>query len=127
MKKSPEVEFVTGLAYAVIKVGTAIWRYPVISAIVFGAVFLIYVLGGPPLWEAVRSALSFVFIYTIVFIVGLARTGRKLAAFLWFIALVAILNIFQVWIECAQSTCYFCGAVMVRNDTRAERNVCEQP
>ena len=95
MKKSTQVVLIAGFAYLAIKVGTAIWRHPAISAIVLAAIFLLYALGGPPFWEAVHSALSIVSIYAIVFIIGLACTGRRLAALLWFVALVAVLNIFQ--------------------------------
>lgn len=107
MKKSTEAALAVGVAYLLMKLGLAIWRHPIISAIVFAALYLPYALGGPPLWEAVRSARSITPIYALVFIVGLAFTGRGFAALLWFMALMVGVSISQAWIECAQNTCYY--------------------
>jgi hypothetical protein len=105
MKKSTETALSVGIAYLLMKIGTGIWRHPKGSAVTFTALFVVYVLDGAPFWEAVHSARSLAAIYAIVFIIGLACTGRGFAAFLWFLALMFGLTLSQAWIECAQTTC----------------------
>jgi cytochrome c oxidase assembly factor CtaG len=105
MKKRTQVALSFGLAYVIVSTGVAIWRHPIAAAIAFAAIFVIYALGGPPIWEAIHSAIALAAIYALVFIVGLACTGRGLAAYLWFFALAIGVNTLQAWMQCAQRGC----------------------
>jgi hypothetical protein len=107
MKKSTETVLAAGVAYTLMSMGIAIWRHPVISAIAFVVLFVLYAIDGPPFWEAVHVARSLAAIYGFVFIGGMACTGRGFAAYLWFIALVFAVITSQAWIECIQNTCYY--------------------
>jgi hypothetical protein len=107
MKKSTEAALCFGLGYVLLRTGIAIWRHPVGSAIVLTAFFIAYAFDAPSPWEALHSAIALATLYALVFIVGLACSGRGLAAFLWFVALMSGVNIIQAWIECTQNTCYY--------------------
>ena len=88
MNKRSQIVLAFAAGYHLLKIGVAIYRRPVGTAVVVAIIMVFSVIGGASASDVVHAIFSFAVISGLVFIVGLACEGRWVAAFLWSIALV---------------------------------------
>ena len=88
MNKRSQIVLAFAAGYHLLKIGVAIHRRPVGTAVVVAIIMVFSVIGGASASDVVHAIFSFAVISGLVFIVGLACEGRWAAAFLWSIALV---------------------------------------
>ena len=110
MKKSTQAALSIGAGYLILRMGVAIHRHPVGSAVIFTVFLISYALDGASALEVASTALSLASIYGLVFIIGLACAGRWIAALCWFMAIFFCVELVQGWVECAAHTCYYTEA-----------------
>jgi hypothetical protein len=110
MKKSTQAALSFAAGYLILRIGIAIHRHPVGSAVVLTILIIGYAIDGASALEVASATLSLAFIYGLVFIIGLACAGRWIAALCWFMALFFCVGLVQSWIECATNTCYYSEA-----------------
>ena len=107
MKKGTQAALSFAAGYLIMRIGVAIHRHPVASAVALTIIIIGYAIDGASALEVASTALSLAFIYGLVFIIGLACAGRWIAALWWFMALFFCVELVQSWIECAAHTCYY--------------------
>ena len=107
MKKGTQAALSFAAGYLILRIGVAIHRHPVGSAVVLTILIIGYAIDGASAPEVVSTARSIGFIYGLVFIIGLACAGRWIAALCWFVALFLCVEIVQSWIECTAHICYY--------------------
>jgi hypothetical protein len=107
MKKNTQAALSFAAGYLIVRIGAAIHRHPAGSAVVLTILIIGYAIDGASTLEVVSTALSLGFIYSLVFIIGLACAGRWIAALCWIMALFFCVELVQGWIECATNTCYY--------------------
>ena len=93
--KRSQIALAFAAGYLLLKIGIAIYRHPVGAAVIFVILTVFSVVGGASASDVVHATFSFAVIVGLIFIIGLACKGRRVAALLWFIALligVAILR-----------------------------------
>ena len=101
MNKRSQIALAFAAGYLLLKMGIAIYRHPVGAVVVFAILIVFSVIGGASASDVVHAIFSFAVIIGLVFIIGLACEGRRVAAFLWFIALLICLAIIQSLIDYA--------------------------
>ena len=95
INKRSQVALAFAAGYLLLKMGIAIYRHPVGAVVIFAILTVFSVIGGASASDVVHATFSFAVIVGLIFIIGLACKGRRVAALLWFIALligVAILR-----------------------------------
>ena len=101
MNKRSQVALAFAAGYLLLKIGILIYRHPVGAAVIFVILTVFSVVGGASASDVVRATFSFALIVGLVFIIGLACKGRRVAALLWFIALLICLAVIQSLIDYA--------------------------
>ena len=101
MNKRSQVALAFAAGYVLLKMGIAIYRHPVGAVVVFAILTVFSVIGGASASDVVHATFSFAVIVGLVFIIGLACKGRRVAALLWFIALLICLAVIQSLIDYA--------------------------
>ena len=101
MNKRSQVALAFAAGYVLLKTGIAVYRHPVGAAVIFVILTVFSVLGGASASDVVRATFSFAVIVGLVFIIGLACKGRRVAALLWFITLLVCLAVIQSLIDYA--------------------------
>jgi hypothetical protein len=101
MNKRSQVVMAFAVGYVLLKAGIAVYRRPVGAAVIFVILTVFSVVGGASASDIVRATFSFTVIVGLVFIIGLACKGRRVAALLWFIALLICLAVIQSLIDSA--------------------------
>ena len=101
MNKRSQIALAFAAGYLLLKMGIAIYRHPVGAVVVFAILTVFSVIGGASASDVVHATFSFAVIVGLVFIIGLACKGRRVAALLWFIALLICLAVLQGLIDYA--------------------------
>jgi hypothetical protein len=101
MNKRSQIALAFAAGYLLLKIGMAIYRHPVGAAVVFVVLTVFSVAGGASASAVVHATFSFAVIVGLVFIIGLACKGRRVAALLWFVALLICLAVIQSLIDYA--------------------------
>jgi hypothetical protein len=95
MNKRSQVALAFAAGYLLLKIGIALHRHPAGAALVFAILTVFSVNGGASGSDVIHATFLFAVILGLVFIIGLACEGRRVAALLWLIAMlicVAILG-----------------------------------
>ena len=99
MNQRSQVALAFAAGYLFLKMGIAIYRHPVGAVVVFAILTVFSVIGGASAPDVVHATFSFAVIVGLVFIIGLACKGRRVAALLWFIALLIGVTILRGLID----------------------------
>jgi hypothetical protein len=95
MNQRSQITLAFAAGYLFLKTVIAIYRHPVGASVVFAILTVFSVIGGASSSDVINAIFSFAVILGLVFIIGLACEGRRVAALLWLIAMpicVAILR-----------------------------------
>jgi hypothetical protein len=91
----PRIALAFAAGYVLLKIGIAIYRHPVDAVVVFAILTVFSVIGGASASDVVHAIFSFTVILGLVFIIGLACKGRRVAAVLWLTALLICFAMLQ--------------------------------
>jgi hypothetical protein len=99
MNKRSQVALAFSAGYLLLKIVIVIYRHPVGVAVVFAILTVFSVIGGASSSDVVHATFSFAVILGLVFIIGLACEGRRVAALLWLIAMLICVAILRGLID----------------------------
>jgi hypothetical protein len=97
MNKRSQTALGFAASYLLLKI--AIYRHPVGAAVVFAMLTVFGVIGGASASDVIHATFSFAVILGLVFIMGLACEGRRIAALLWLIAMLICVAILRGLID----------------------------
>jgi hypothetical protein len=99
MNKRSQVALAFSAGYLLLKIVIVIYRHPVGVAVVFAILTVFSVIGGASSSDVIHATFSFAVILGLVFIIGLACEGRRIAALLWLIAMLICVAILRGLID----------------------------